>query len=191
LLRNARQILNIVTATFSASIFEDHGDSLGCSSVDSDIERLGCDWRVISRQLKRLQQDAQFDAEPLLLALSKVVTTYIFRWVYSNASQWSKDAQEIMSSTASNYDIKKLVGGQIIAGFAFILALGVSMPTLVNSFISTAPFLLTTLAYGVMMFASSYVEEEQHFWYWVASGWLIILSLKGYVILLLLVITPC
>jgi hypothetical protein len=23
-----------------------------------------------------------------------------------------------------------------------------------------------------MMFASSFVEEEQHFWYWSASGWL-------------------
>lgn len=29
-----------------------------------------------------------------------------------------------------------------------------------------------TALYGIMMFASSYVEEEQHFWYWVTSAWL-------------------
>ena len=29
-----------------------------------------------------------------------------------------------------------------------------------------------TTAYGIMMFASSYVEEEQHFWYWIASAWI-------------------
>lgn len=29
------------------------------------------------------------------------------------------------------------------------------------------------------MFASSYVEEEQHFWYWAATGWLALLAIKG------------
>jgi hypothetical protein len=31
-----------------------------------------------------------------------------------------------------------------------------------------------------MMFASSYVEEEHNFWYWIASGWFFALFLKGY-----------
>ena len=33
--------------------------------------------------------------------------------------------------------------------------------------------------YGTMMFASSYVEEEHHFWYWASSGWLALLLLKA------------
>ena len=33
--------------------------------------------------------------------------------------------------------------------------------------------------YGTMMFASSYVEEEHHFWYWASSGWLALLVLKA------------
>lgn len=33
--------------------------------------------------------------------------------------------------------------------------------------------------YGTMMFASSYVEEEHHFWYWASSGWLTLLLLKA------------
>lgn len=37
---------------------------------------------------------------------------------------------------------------------------------------------LVFVAYGIMMFASSYVEEEQHFWYWTSSSWLGWLLLK-------------
>ena len=32
--------------------------------------------------------------------------------------------------------------------------------------------------YGTLMFASSYVEEEHLFWYWIASGWLALLALR-------------
>ena len=38
--------------------------------------------------------------------------------------------------------------------------------------------LFVGIVYGAMMFASSYVEEEHHFWYWVLSGWLSLLVLK-------------
>lgn len=61
-----------------------------------------------------------------------------------------------------------------------VLALNAAAPTLAASFQEAIPFLAVTLAYGVMMFASSFVEEEQHFWYWSASGWLAILLFKGY-----------
>lgn len=85
-----------------------------------------------------------------------------------------------MSSTASNYDMFKLTAGQVLSSLAAVLALGAAIPALTQSFVSTIPFLLITIAYGIMMFASSYVEEEQHFWYWATSGWLALLSLKGY-----------
>jgi hypothetical protein len=35
-----------------------------------------------------------------------------------------------------------------------------------------------------MMFASSYVEEEHHYWYWVTSGWI------TYILITQLVPTP-
>jgi len=38
-------------------------------------------------------------------------------------------------------------------------------------------FIITT-AYMITMFASSYVEEEQQFWYWIMAGWMIVLFLK-------------
>ena len=85
-----------------------------------------------------------------------------------------------MSSTASNYDMFKLTFGQSIAVLAAGLALSAATPIILQSFISSIPLLLITIAYAVMMFASSYVEEEHHFWYWATSGWLAMLSLKGY-----------
>ena len=39
--------------------------------------------------------------------------------------------------------------------------------------------LIVVSMYGTMMFASSYVEEEHHFWYWASSGWLALLLLKA------------
>jgi ethanolaminephosphotransferase len=84
-----------------------------------------------------------------------------------------------MSSTASNYDMFKLTAGQLVASLAAIMALGAAIPILTHSFVSCIPFLVFTVAYGIMMFASSYVEEEQHFWYWATSGWLALLSFKG------------
>jgi ethanolamine phosphate transferase 2 subunit G len=74
----------------------------------------------------------------------------------------------------------KLTAGQVIASAAAIFAIGAAIPTLTHSFVSCIPFLMITIAYGIMMFASSYVEEEQHFWYWTTSGWLCLLSFKGY-----------
>ena len=80
-----------------------------------------------------------------------------------------------MSSTASNYDVPKLNLG---VGIAALAALFVS-PTLTVRFKFTAMCAaLVAFGYGVMMFASSYVEEEQHFWYWIASAWLLCLYLK-------------
>lgn len=84
-----------------------------------------------------------------------------------------------MSNMASNYDMGKLILGQVIAGVACVLATaglcsaGTSHPR------SLAIFAAMTLAYGIMMFASSYVEEEQHFWYWVTTTWLAWLVLKS------------
>lgn len=80
-----------------------------------------------------------------------------------------------MSSTASNYDLLKLQTGIATALASVVLAgsgvyLGgrnsISAPS------STLVFgIAASTAYCIMMFASSFVEEEQQFWYWIASAW--------------------
>jgi ethanolaminephosphotransferase len=86
-----------------------------------------------------------------------------------------------MSSTASNYDVPKLILGLSLALLATLLASVVAFPTLALSLLTSSPLIVTGLLYGVMMFASSYVEEEQHFWYWAATAWLALLAIKGFV----------
>jgi ethanolaminephosphotransferase len=84
-----------------------------------------------------------------------------------------------MSSTASNYDIPKLIIGLSITLLATLLAFITSFPSLAGSLKTSLPLIGIILLYGVMMFASSYVEEEHHFWYWAATAWLVLLSIKG------------
>lgn len=86
----------------------------------------------------------------------------------------------MMSSTASNYDVPRLIQGQTIAVLSVVLAtitvyLSASDPA--QAFV---PFAFITVAYGIMMFASSYVEEEHHFWYWATTTWLAVMSVPGF-----------
>lgn len=77
-----------------------------------------------------------------------------------------------MSGTASNYDVGKLVAGQAVAALAFVMATTAAFPLFKKSFKATFSLTIVCLLYSIMMFASSYVEEEQHFWYWTSSAWL-------------------
>lgn len=83
-----------------------------------------------------------------------------------------------MSGAASNYDISKLGAGQALGALALFFGLLVAVPIIANSPLASAPYLGVTLIYGIMMFASSYVEEEQHFWYWTSTAWLALLWVK-------------
>ena len=87
------------------------------------------------------------------------------------ALQFCRAAQEIMSSTASNYDVPRLALGTILAITSFCLALITLYPGLKSISAPGFSFALTVNLYGVLMFASSYVEEEHHFWYWSTSAW--------------------
>ncbi len=84
-----------------------------------------------------------------------------------------------MSSTASNYDLSMLAYGTILAVLSMKFSLATCLSTLSTLTSSVYMFVSITLTYGVMMFASSYIEEEHHFWYWTASAWMVYLFKKG------------
>ena len=83
-----------------------------------------------------------------------------------------------MSSTASNYNVQRLYAGIVFAVVSLLVTLLNALPALLNARTTGVWLGLVTAVYGAMMFASSYVEEEHHFWYWVTSGWLGWLVLK-------------
>lgn len=95
-------------------------------------------------------------------------------------SQWLRKAQGLMSGMASNYDVPRLILGQAISAVAVVLAIAAAVASIAEPAASFIPFAGIVLAYGIMMFASSYVEEEQHFWYWATTAWFGILGIKGF-----------
>lgn len=83
-----------------------------------------------------------------------------------------------MSSTASNYNLSRLGIGIGLAALATVAGTATVSTALLETQATGLWISLVFTAYGIMMFATSYVEEEQHFWYWVSSSWLGWLLLK-------------
>jgi ethanolaminephosphotransferase len=87
-----------------------------------------------------------------------------------------RDAQEVMSSTASNYNVTRLLLGTALAFLTCVLSF-FTLPPLRPLSSAGLYYFLTLGLYIVLMFASSYVEEEHNFWYWITSGWFFYLFL--------------
>lgn len=157
LVRNARQILNIVTAAFGSELFDAQSGTDPCALEQTEINELACQWQRISKEAHVLAAGDKLDQ----------------KWL-DDMSQWLRRAQDLMSSMASNYDMPKLFIGQGVAAAAAIASAIALVRLGAHRNGQVLPFALLTLSYGAMMYASSYVEEEQHFWYWASSIWLVI-----------------
>lgn len=153
LMWNAHQILDIITAAFGPQILDLTKDE--CSSPGSDYEELACRWKDISQQ-----------------AASGLASTADAKWITATL-KWLRNAQSLVSSMASNYDMPRLLGGQVVALIAVACAAAAARSLVDRTLV------LISLAYGAMMFASSYIEEEQHFWYWTTTAWFAYLGFKG------------
>lgn len=163
LMRNAEQIITIISAAFGEEIFRLAALQDVCASADTDVQELACRWHQISEAAKLAEINGAADP----------------RWI-SQTSTWLRDAQSLMSSMASNYDMPRLAMGQLAAGLSVTSAIISALLSSPKEPRTSLPFTLITLAYGIMMFASSYVEEEHHFWYWSTTAWLAFISNKGF-----------
>ncbi|KAI0097074.1 alkaline phosphatase-like protein [Daldinia grandis] len=162
LVRNARQILDIVTASFSGSSSVGRKPSLDCIRPGSGAEELACEWQQISRVTETTSNGGNPGEDQIM-----------------DVSKWLSRAQTLMSGMASNYDIAMLIYSEVVAVAASIAAVYAVISSSSVTASSLAPFVLITVLYGMMMFASSYVEEEQHFWYWATSAWLLYLVVRS------------
>lgn len=77
-----------------------------------------------------------------------------------------------MSVAASDYNINYMSLGIALSFVALLSVLPALYDVLSGYSISSLLIIIFTILYSVMMFASSFVEEEQHFWYWSLSGWI-------------------
>ncbi|KAK2767899.1 major facilitator super transporter protein [Onygenales sp. PD_12] len=165
LLENAKQIRDVVRTTFPVYEFSNNYSPHVCSrSLDTDIASLECDWQ----NTLKLAGAARADSSHFKAAEDALLT-------------FSRSAQNVMSSTASNYNLTRLYIGIGITTVIFILSI-ISSLRLLGKSLGAIPFgSFITITYGAMMFGSSYVEEEQQFWYWVLSGWMFYLLVRPYV----------
>ncbi|PMD43264.1 GPI ethanolamine phosphate transferas-like protein 2 [Hyaloscypha variabilis F] len=159
LMRNARQMMKVVVATFPE--FNKAGVGEDCEAFLSSLNKVACGWREIVKGVADWKEEE--DPEPWLKAMNK----------------WLKQAQQLMSSTASNYDTSKLVEGQALGFSALVAATVAASSTILVSVKNCYPIMLIGLLYGIMMFSSSYVEEEQHFWYWTSTAWVGLLWIRS------------
>lgn len=89
-----------------------------------------------------------------------------------------REAQETMSGSASNYDVPRLYIGSALALLICSLTF-FTLPKLRPISSSGIYYALSSILYAVLMFASSYVEEEHNFWYWATSGWFFVVFLTS------------
>lgn len=97
---------------------------------------------------------------------------------YAVLRDFLMSAQDALSSVASSYDVPRMVVGMLLSAVALSLAV-LSSPSIWPPSVGSTFFALMSLLYGIMMFASSYVEEEQHFWYWLVPAWTVLLTAKS------------
>jgi ethanolaminephosphotransferase len=176
-MRNARQILDIVLAAFGQEILDSDADASALTESKADYQELAHGWKALASSYTK-NADCE-DCSELMTAITKVCLRHHKLEIDTDSLQWLQHAQRVLSSMASNYDMSKLFLGQVAAALALIAVVIAAARCVNDRAVSFIPLSGISLAYGVMMFASSYVEEEHHFWYWATTAWFAYLGVRG------------
>ncbi|KAG9196210.1 ethanolaminephosphotransferase [Alternaria panax] len=157
LYRNAKQMKKIVEAKHTSLRFDEQvltKDDLGLVCLKSGGDRahlsdgqvLACLWQAA---VGAISDGADFQGP-----------------VY----EFMHEAQAMMSGTASNYDVARLFLGTCLAFLVCTLSY-FTLPDFRPATSAGIYYSFALVLYAILMFASSYVEEEHNFWYWATSGW--------------------
>nr|POE90349.1 gpi ethanolamine phosphate transferase 2 [Quercus suber] len=164
--QNCRQILQIVTATLGPDSFSSRvhykkeqkrsKESLACEDNTDTADELAC-W--LSHAEHHAQTSDQHRSEEESVSEEKALTAFLML------------AQRHLKNTASLYGISRMVVGIVTSVTALAISL-YSFDTLWPPSLASSTFTIVGTLYGIMMFASSYVEEEHHLWYWLVPAWI-------------------
>ncbi|KKK25071.1 hypothetical protein ARAM_003137 [Aspergillus rambellii] len=165
LIENSKQLLDTVKEAYPGFSVDRDAMEAGCNSKSqTSVEETRCAWFHAQELLR------QFDADNGSASQSEVESSLL---------HFLKTSQSLMSSAASNYNLKYLSLGIFVSGLAVLFALPASYRVLSGEKHAGLFFALSILSYGALMFASSYVEEEQQFWYWIFTGWAFYLHIRS------------
>lgn len=189
--QNAKQVLRIVHAAFGLEAFEEEVARFGrdvnvqrmdaCEYESEGLMELACRWaRVQDVAAASGGKDEAMREILIKVGIIHALNTRDERR-FADSAQFLDSAQQTMSSAASQYNVSRLVLGAVLSATALVLAI-CCHPLLWPPSAAGLYFTGLNLLYGLMMFASSYVEEEQHFWYWATSAWFVVLALRRCVI---------
>jgi ethanolamine phosphate transferase 2 subunit G len=173
---NAKQLYEIADARYSD--FDKRGPfNVDCNSHDSEADTLACLWK----ETKEGFESSDISPEEAVKRAYKVNHPfYCYSTVLIPCLQFSEKCQDYLSSTATNYNLTLMGLGTALIFVAFFASAVYLAPMLNESHVASASFVFITILYGITMFASSFVEEEHHFWYWTASAWAVVLLIKEY-----------
>ncbi|KAH7386805.1 alkaline-phosphatase-like protein [Phaeosphaeria sp. MPI-PUGE-AT-0046c] len=151
--RNAKQMKKIVEAKYTSLRFDEKplgskevGFDCASSGGLTDGQALACKWQAAVKNIGD-------HTDPT-----------------GSLYQFMREAQGTMSGSASNYDVPRLYIGSALALLICSLSF-FTLPSLRPISSAGIYYAVSSVLYAVLMFASSYVEEEHNFWYWATSGW--------------------
>lgn len=179
--RNAEQMLEIVKATYGEKSWEETisivETLITTSKSLEDMQR----WGKMCEEAKGQNKLACLWATAKIHLTIKPGKTpdHLLQESQSRLMAFLLAAQDELSGTASSYNIPRMVVGMAMTSFVILMSLSAFPQKFWPPSAAGVFFTTITLLYGSMMFASSYVEEEQHFWYWLTPGWILTLSIQS------------